>query len=251
LGERLNDIVNIDRLQPSRRPSGRTVGLQSWRQLLFAHWPVAAEAVQPLLPTGLTLDTYQGVAYVGLVPFAMRSVRRPGVPSWAGLSFLETNLRTYVHVDGRDPGVYFFSLDASSRLAVAVARRRVGLPYFLARMRSIVQAGEVTYALRRLSPSPARLYVRYRVGPLIGPSNPGTLEHFLLERYLLHVPRAGALWTLQVHHPPYPARAAQVVEVREDLFAAAGLPAVTGLPPIAHFASGVDVEIFPPWARQS
>src|SRR5215210_6273203 len=177
----------IDRLAPTRRPPGRAVGYQRWRALLFLHWPMPVDVLRPLVPAGLEIDTFEGVAYVGLVPFAMRRVRPWWSPERLAFDFLETNVRTYVHASGRDPGVYFFSLDASSRVAVAVARRQFGLPYHYARMRLTRDGDVFTYASRRLGGSQPRSFVRAVPGEYLGPTAPGTLEHFLLERYVLHV----------------------------------------------------------------
>ncbi|MFN0074718.1 MAG: YqjF family protein [Chloroflexota bacterium] len=237
----------IERIQPTRRPLRPVVGRQSWRRLLFAHWAVDVDVLRKVVPPSLEIDTYDSRAYIGIVPFEMRAIRGARTPAALGLSFLETNLRTYVHVDGRDPGVYFFSLDASSRIAVAVARRQAGLPYHLARMALLQQGESINATLERATTPYPKLFMRYQVGVLQGPTAPGTLEHFLLERYLLHVERAGVLWTMQVHHQPYPVQRAAVLEVREDLCAAVGLPALTGPPLVTHYASGVDVEIFGPW----
>jgi uncharacterized protein YqjF (DUF2071 family) len=126
----------IDRLAPSRRPERPVVMYQSWRSLLFLHWEFPPEQVRPLVPAGLDLDLFEGRAYVGLVPFTMKGVRPVVLPPVPGTgAFHETNVRTYVHRDGRDPAVYFFSLDAASALAVIGARALFSLPYHHARMR--------------------------------------------------------------------------------------------------------------------
>src|SRR5262245_28331870 len=112
---------SLDRIGPTRRPPRPVVGRQRWRQLLFAHWPVDPAALRKVVPEALDLDLFQGQAYVGIVPLRMRAVRGARTPAALGLNFLETNLRTYIRLGERDPGVYFFSLDASSRIAVEVA----------------------------------------------------------------------------------------------------------------------------------
>src|SRR5690606_7514720 len=120
----------IDRIAPSIRPDRLVVMHQIWRYVLFLHWSIPPERLRPLLPPGLELDLYRGEAYVGLVPFTMTGVRPVLTPSIPFVSsFHETNLRTYVHVEGRDPGVWFFSLDAASTLAVIGARAALSLPY--------------------------------------------------------------------------------------------------------------------------
>jgi uncharacterized protein YqjF (DUF2071 family) len=156
--------------------------------------------------------------------------------------FPETNVRTYVY--RRDqPGVYFLSLDAASRLAVWAARRFWGLPYYAAEMSLVQQDDSFLYRSLRCGAG-TRHTVRYRLGPLLGPSRPGTLEHFFLERYLLFVERHSQLYVGQVHHDPYPAQQVEILAVEDELIAAAGLGPVTDLPEFAHFASGVDVEVF-------
>ena len=214
--------------------------------LLFLHWPVRVEVLRPLVPASLEIDTYDGVAYVGVVPFIVRRLRPPLTLSWFGLDFLECNTRTYVHRGGRDPGVYFFSLDAASRLAVGGARLGFGLPYFHASMRLRHRGNAVEYLMQRHSVPRPRFAVHYELGELLGPSPVGSLEHFLLERYLLHVERGGVLQTVQVHHRPYPAQRARVLQIHDELLTAAGLTEPAAPPPLVHYAAGVDVEIFAP-----
>jgi hypothetical protein len=238
--------MDLDRIAPTRRPDARPTGTQRWRDLLFVHWRVPAEALRPLVPAALELDRFDGACWVGVVPFVMRDVRSAWMPRGVGLSFLETNLRTYVHHRGR-PGVYFFSLEAASWLAVKVARVAWKLPYFHARMRMHRDGDEVAYDSVRRGAEAARLAVRYRVGEALGASAPGTFEHFLLERYLLYSVRGEALLEGQVHHPPYPAHRAELLAIDEGLREAAGLPPDEAPPAVVHYAPGVDVEVFGPW----
>jgi hypothetical protein len=236
--------VSIDRIAPTRRPAGAVRGYQRWRSLLFLHWPVPVEALRPLVPPALDIDTHEGTAYVGLVPFAMQGVRPRWAPEALSFDFLETNVRTYVHAGGRDPGVYFFSLDAASRIAVTLARAGWGLPYFYSAMQLERDGEEVRYSLSRRSGDRPRLEVRYRIGEPLGPSEPGSLRFFLVERYFLHVERGGAIWSGQVHHTPYPVESAKLLSLDEQLVAATGLPAPDGPPPLVHYAEGVDVDIY-------
>ena len=125
----------IDRIGPTREPPRWPVMRQKWRELLFVHWPVRPEELRPLVPPQLDLDLFDGMAYIGLVPFTMTGVRPVGLPPVRGLSsFHETNVRTYVHRARSDPGVWFFSLDAANRIAVSLARTLYHLPYYHARM---------------------------------------------------------------------------------------------------------------------
>lgn len=235
---------SIDRIAPGRRPDAPAAGSQRWRQLTFMHWPVPVAALRGVLPAGLTVDTFDDVAWIGVVPFAMEAVRPRGLPALMAFDFLETNVRTYV-IGGGEPGVYFLSLEAASRLAVAAARATFGLPYWYARM-SMARTGDVIrYAsTRRTGGATHRSEIQ--VGAELGPAAPGTFEHFLVERYLLFVERRGALMRAQVHHTPYPLRRAVALACDDGLIAAAGLPAPTDLPAHVCFSDGVDVEVFAP-----
>jgi hypothetical protein len=238
----------IDRIAPTQRPDRRAVMRQNWHELLFLHWELPAGELQAKLPPGLTLDLFEGRAFIGLVPFTMTGVRPVGLPPVRALSnFHETNVRTYVHHDGRDPGVWFFSLDAANAVAVVLARTFFHLPYYHARMRLERKGnGTVTYTSERLrtGPRPATSAIAAVPQGVPSPAAPGTLEHFLAERYLLYASHRGQLYRGQVHHLPYPLQAAEVVSLDESLIAAAGLER-PGTPPLAHFAAAVNVEVFP------
>ena len=238
----------IDRIAPTRRPRERVVMRQRWAELLFLHWEVPAEALAARLPPGLTLDTFEGKAYVGLVPFTMTGVRPVWAPPVALLSnFHETNVRTYVHVAGRDPGVWFFSLDAANSIAVRIARALWKLPYHRARMSLRRDGDAVDYASERLwpGPVPAAISVRYTPRGPVTPAVPGTLEHFLAERYILYAYARGRLFRGRVHHAPYPLQRADVPALDETLVAAAGIEIPTNVPPLAHYAREVRVHVFP------
>jgi uncharacterized protein len=235
-------MTGIDRISPTRRPDRPVWGWQRWRNLLFMHWPVPANVMRAAVPERFDLDLHDGMAYVGVVPFSMEGVRPRLVPEFAALRFLETNVRTYVVRNG-EPGVYFFSLEAASKIAVAAARVAFSLPYHHARMDLRESSGVAHYVTTRLG-NGVEHEVRYRIGERLGESKPGTLEHFFLERYLLFTERGSTPLKGQVHHVPYPVHRAEVLEVRDQLVAAAGLPAVSGLPVHAHYSPGVDVEVF-------
>src|ERR1700674_1035433 len=118
LKEILRNVVH----RPWPLPAGQAVMTQSWPDLLFAHWPVDAEKLRALIPERLEIDTFDGRAWLAVVPFRMTNVRLRGTPAVPWLSaFPELNMRTYVTYDG-EPGVWFFSLDAGNSLAVAIAR---------------------------------------------------------------------------------------------------------------------------------
>ena len=228
------------------RPSGSAIMRQSWRDLLFLHFPCDPAFVQALLPEGLTVDTFpdeSGVerAWIGLVPFLMKDVRWAFAPRVPGThTFPETNVRTYVHRDGEDPGVWFFSLDAANPLAVFMARTAFSLPYFRASMSVERRGDEVVYRGRRKA---AAYDVRAQIGDAVAEPTPGGLDFFLVERYLLYAFRRGRIWTGRVFHRPYALRSARATHVKESLVRTAGLPSV----PFRHavFSEGVDVEVFP------
>lgn len=236
----------IDRVAPTRRPRGPNAGTQRWRDLLFVHWSLPVDAVRAAVPASMELDLWEGQALVGIVPFAMQAVRPSWLPSELAVDFLEANLRTYVIVDG-EPGVYFFSLEAESLPAVCAARLGFGLPYHHARMSVDRRAdGLFRYESDRHGDG-ACLRAEWRVGEPLPASTPGSLQFFLLERYLLFVERGGRVWKGQVHHAPYAAFEVEQLAIRETLVTAAGLPKPTGAPFCAHASPGVDVEVFGPW----
>jgi len=246
---------DIDRIAPTRRPNEQAIGYHVWSQLLFVHWRVPAAELAPLVPPQLTIDTFDGTAWVGLVPFTLSGVRPWWFPPRCALSFHETNVRTYVHRRGSDPGVWFFSLDASSSSAVRVARWRWRLPYYRAVMELESIDNRVRYRSRRLWPGTAGPGAEADVetGDLIrsgegnlpaGRAAPGTLEHFLCERYLLYSRgRGGTLCRGQVHHAPYPLRHCRVVALHDTLVRAAGIE-LRSEPAHALFADRVSVEVF-------
>jgi hypothetical protein len=235
----------LDRIAPTIRPPGPSAGTQRWRELLFVHWSFDPAAVRPLVPPAFELDLWDGRAWVGLVPFRMEATRPSWLPRPGALDFLETNLRTYVHRKG-EPGVLFFSLEASSWLAVRAARLGWGLPYFHAEMEAAREGLRVRYrSVRREGRARPALELEYEIGEELGESRAGTLEHFLLERYLLFVERRGHVLRGQVHHRPYPAQRARVTSLREDLVAAAGIVGPGRLETV-HFSEGVDIEVFGP-----
>lgn len=218
-------------------------GRQSWRRLLFLHWPVAPAAVRPAVPAVLPLDLRDGTAWVSVVAFDILAARPPLAPPGLSLDFLEANARTYVRLPGGEPAVWFFSLEASSRLAVAAARLAYGLPYHHARMARELEEGVDTYRSTRRGARAPGLDVRYRVGAPFGTTGPGSLEAFLIERYTLHAVRGGGrIVTVRVRHAPYPLRAVEVESVSEDLLEAAGVER-PDVPPLAHYSDGVDVEV--------
>lgn len=209
---------------------------QRWDDLLFLHWEASPEELQRTLPDGLTLDTYEGRAYIGVVPFFMNGVRPAFLPPLPWLSyFMELNVRTYVRDRDGNSGVWFYSLDCNQPVAVRLARRFFGLPYWDAAM-----SARDGYRCERRD-GKAHAAFAYDTSPETHEAEPGTLEWFLVERYLLFAMKGERLHRGRVHHLPYPLRPATL---RECSVRGLGPVALEG-PPVHVIASpGVSVEVF-------
>jgi uncharacterized protein len=241
-------ILDDVRHRPWPMPDAPWVLTQTWHDLLFAHWPVDKVGLAAKIPAALELDLYDGEAWVGIVPFRMTNVAPRGVPSLPGVSaFPELNVRTYVRLAGR-PGVYFFSLDAASALAVATARAMFHLPYYQASIEIEAQDGGVHYRSRRTDAdrSQAELTASYRpIGPVFHPVE-GTLEYFLTERYCLYTTDAGAHpLRVDVHHPRWPLQPADATFERNTMTDAVGIR-LSSRAPLVHFARRQDVVAWMP-----
>ena len=210
-----------------------------WEKLLFLHWPLPPAVLRPLLPPGVTLETHHGAAWLGIVPFVMRNVRPRLLPSVPGVSgFPELNVRTYVSVGGV-PGVWFFSLEAASPVAVRLARSGFHLPYFNARMRARVSGEEVRFQSRRTHSraAPADFSARYRPVPGTPEADAG-LTHFLTSRYCLYSadPR-GRLVRADIFHAPWRLEraAVEMTAPPEAMTRPLGLR-LPASPPLIHYA---------------
>ena len=240
-----SDVSDDERMRARERPAGRPAMRQIWQHLAFLHWPVARDAIARLLPPGLDVDVFDGTAYVGIVPFTIPLTRTGRLGAPMAPAFHEINLRTYVHRGGRDPGVWFFSLDATSRLAVAGARLAYGLPYFHADI-TLAETGAVVDYRSRRRRSPAAFAARYQPTSPVAPAASGSLELFLAERYLLYSASGRGMRTARVHHTPYPLQVAAAADVEQTLTSVAGLPPCADPPALIHYAREVDVAIFAP-----
>lgn len=222
---------------------------QTWHDLLFAHWPVDAGALREKVPAEFDLDVFDGTAWLGIVPFHMTNVAPRAVPSLPWISECpELNVRTYVRVDDK-PGIYFFSLDAGSALAVRAARTLLNLPYYSAAMAVTPRADTVEYESKRHGGSPAAsLSAVYR--PVGAPfeATTGSLEYFLTERYCLYnLGHGGAPYRLDIHHPPWPLQSADAEFTRNTMADAAGL-LLAASRPLLHFARRQDMVAWAPAA---
>ena len=225
----------------------RAVMVQHWQRLTFVHWSYEPAVVQRLLPPNLEVEEVDGRAWVGLVPFFM-SVASGGGRSlpWAA-HFCETNVRTYVRDrDGRS-GIWFFSLDAARLAAVVVARLTYRLPYFWSSMNVVMSDGRIDYACRRRMPGPvgAKSVVVVEIGDPFEPGELGDLDHFLTARWVLFSEWGRRRRFARAWHAPWPLHHATILEWRDELIEAAGLPAPHG-DPLVHYSPGVEVRIGQP-----
>ncbi len=220
---------------------------QTWEHLLFAHWRVDADALRSLVPPQLPLDTFDGDAWLGITPFRVSGFRLRGtLPVPMISSFLELNVRTYVTVDEK-PGIFFFSLDCESPIAVEAARRIYRLPYYHARMSARRRGSEIEYssARRDASARPFVFHGSYRPTGGVFNAEAGSLEHFLTERYCLYtLDERQDVARADIHHPPWPLQPAEAQIERNTMATPIGIDLLA--PPLLHFAGRQDVLIWAP-----
>src|SRR4029079_9314400 len=235
--------------RPWPLPGGPWIMAQRWNNLLFAHWPVKTESIRPLVPRSLMLDLHDNTAWVTITPFYLSHLRPRGIPAFPGVSeFPELNVRTYVNVGGK-PGVYFFSLDAGSALAVEGARALFHLPYFRADMSvKTVTHETIEYrSNRRHSSAPrATFSAAYHATGAVKPPAPGTVDHFLSERYCLYaIDSRQSVYRCEIHHRPWPLQPAEA-EIAENTMAQAAGITLSEQSPHLTFARQLDVVVWPP-----
>jgi uncharacterized protein len=239
-----SSAIQIADRQP---PPGLWVMQQRWHDLLFAHWRVKPESIQRLLPADIEVDTYRDDAWVSVIPFYMTGVRfraLPPIPT--ANSFAELNVRTYVRCGG-DPGIWFFSLDAASTLAVVGARLGAALPYFRAAMTVGPGSRAIDYRSERLGivERPAIFDATYYPGARCVEAAPGSLDFFLAERYTLFSADGAGTWRIDIHHPRWKLQTAHAAIRRNTMLDAAGVTTGCGQP-LLRFAAFQDVRFWPP-----
>jgi uncharacterized protein len=227
-----------------KRPWGM---FMRWSDLAFLHWPVPADLLRSVIPHPLVLDTFDGTAWIGVVPFRMEHTRlrwAPRIPT--ATTFPEVNVRTYVRGADR-AGVWFLSLDAASRLVVWAARRMFNLPYFRASMRMEVTPSAVQYSSERAGRSvEAVLRVKYSATGEVFQAAAGTLDHWLTERYCLFGQhRSGSLFYMDVHHLPWPLQKGRAEAERNSLSEASGVRLPSDAP-LVHVSKALDVWAWSP-----
>lgn len=244
----------IDRLSIRTRPGGFPLMHQNWGKLLFMHWAIDAELLRPLIPSALSIDTFDDKAWIGIVPFTMWGIRASFLPPIPGTSaFHELNVRTYVHYNGF-PGVWFFSLDAESSLAVWGARTFYHLPYFSAEM-SLAQEGKtINCSSKRIDKrgAPAEFQSSWIIGEPLPQSTPESLEFFLTERHCLYSFHRNQLYRSRIFHRPWPLRSSQLGSeppavaggYRSTMIGSLGIAQPEG-EPLLHYAESIAVDIWP------
>lgn len=216
---------------------------QTWNDLLFAHWPVPYERLRALVPSQLPIDTYDGRCWVAVAPFHMSGIRGRLLPPIPGASALpELNVRTYVTYGGK-AGVFFFSLDAASRLAVWGAHAFYRLPYYFARMNAKASEGWIQYSSSRTG-STAEFRGRYRPTKPVELRMPGSLEHWLTERYCLYTVSGGSVYRAEIHHPQWPLQDAEAEIQTNGMTMAVGIELPPAIP-LLHYSKKLDVLIWP------
>jgi uncharacterized protein YqjF (DUF2071 family) len=220
------------------------VMLQTWARITFLHWRYPPDQLALRLPPGLSIDTFDGSAWLGLTPFVIEGLRPPLLPPLPWISrFPETNLRTYVRGPDGAPGIWFFSLDAARAPAVVAARITYGLPYVWSRMRVTSGVACVEYRSSRMWPDRvARTQIRIEHE---GALEKDALAEFLTERYRLYTTLGGKLASAAIDHVPWPLQAARVLELEQTVTDAARLGHPEG-PPLAYFSEGVEARIAAP-----
>jgi len=241
------DILKQTAHRPWPMPNGPWVMTQTWHDLLFAHWRVSAAQIRAKVPADFTIDLFDGSAWLGIVPFQMTNVAPRGVPALPWVSeFPELNVRTYVRV-ADEPGIFFFSLDAGSALAVHAARTMLNLPYFTASMVVSSNRDAIHYESRRDGVgADAEFRATYAPEGPTFVASPGSLEYFLTERYCFYnLNHHGEPYRLDIHHPPWPLRLARA-EFNVNTMAHVHGIALPDEPPLLHFADRQDMVAWMP-----
>lgn len=239
-------LTELERLAIRERPEGQPLMHQTWGKLLFMHWRIEERELRPLIPEQLEIDTFDGTAWIGIIPFTMWDIRAlpPYVPPVPGLSSAhELNVRTYVHYD-RVPGVWFFSLDCNSMAAVLAARTFYHLPYYDADIDLNQRAKRIDYSLKRTNDPPARFKGSWDIGETVPFSHPDSLEFFLTERYCLYAEHDDELYRARIFHQPWPLQKASMNSYRSTMIEALGVKPLPG-DPVLNYADEIDVEIWP------
>ena len=250
----MDGITDADRLAMRQQPEGHPIMHQSWGKLLFLHWRIDEKLLRPLIPAQLEIDTFNGSAWIAVVPFTMWDIRAlpPFLPPVPGLSAAhELNVRTYVYLDNV-PGVWFFSLDCNRAAAVLAARAFYHLPYYQAEIelkedntnREHSLDRFIDYSLVRTDDPPAQFHASWKVSEKLPTSQPGSLEFFLTERYCLYSAHDGKLYRARIHHAPWPLQKAELLSLNSSMIESHSLPTPQG-DALLHYCEELSVDLWP------
>lgn len=247
-GESVADVLASTSHRPWPLPRGSWIMSQTWHDLAFLHWPVTSSVLRPYLPGSLEIDTFEGQAWIAVVPFWMSGIRLRAMPPFPFVSrFIELNVRTYVRHRGR-PGVLFLTLDAPIAMMNCIARQWFHLPYRQARMMVRKVSRRVYFESTRIERAVPRARFIGDYEPIEAPkaSRPGSLEHWLTERYGLFAPtQRGDLITAEIHHRPWPLQRAHATIHANSMATALRIP-LPESPPIAHYAEKIRALVWRP-----
>lgn len=239
-------LTEVERLSIRERPRGQPLMHQTWGKLLFMHWRIEAKELRPLIPEQLEIDTFDGTAWIGIIPFTMWDIRAlpPFVPAVPGFSAAhELNVRTYVHYN-RVPGVWFFSLDCNSTAAVVAARAFYHLPYYNAEIDLTQHSNSIDYTLKRTDDPAARFQGSWSIGEMTPFSHPDSLEFFLTERYCLYTQHGETIYQARIFHDPWPLQRASLNSHDSTMIKALGVKSFSA-GPVLRYAEELEVEIWP------
>jgi uncharacterized protein YqjF (DUF2071 family) len=241
----MNTTSALDRLAMRARPDGQPAMRQNWENLLFLHWAVDPDLLRPLMPPDLELDTFDGKAWIGVTPFALTGLQLLSLPPVPGLdSFLEINVRTYVHYKGI-PGLWFFSLDASKMIPALAARVLFALPYFQAEMKSSRSGESFRFDSKRAIEPAAHFHATWRTGLRLREPALHSLAFFLVERYCFFADVGDGFTMTRIYHSPWILEEATVSSLQSTMVGTLGLPEPSDAP-LAHFSHSMHVEIWAP-----
>ena len=239
------DILEDVRHREWPLPDAPWIVKQTWNHLLFAHWPVAIDQLRSVVPRFLEIDLFANEAWLSVTPFKVADLTPRGIPFPVVPAFNEINVRTYVVYDGI-PGVYFFSLDANSAMAVGGASTLFHLPYFLADIDADARRSHISFRSRRRRSGRAEFDAQYSAAGAIFQPKAGSLEYFLTERYCLYTQDSSAnTYRVDIHHAPWELQPAEAEISRNTMVNAPGLQ-LPSLAPLLHYARQQDVLIWFP-----
>lgn len=223
-------------------PNERWIMIQTWKNLLFAHYPVPKSVLRPLLPSCFELDTYDSTAWISIVPFQMSTIHIHGLSKLPlSPTFDEINVRTYVNFGGK-PGVYFFSLDANNKLAVFLANMSYNLPYMDAKIQFSKDDETVKFHSERTDSRVEKGVFSATYSPIgdVFTSIPGSLDYWLTERYVFFVIKKKKIYEGNIYHQHWPLQHAKATIKTNTVARCVGIR-IENSPAILHYCEKLDI----------